>query len=299
MLSADLLAKVRRLEITSAKLVEEIFAGQYLSVFKGRGIEFSDVRDYQWGDDIRAMHWRALARSGGKPYIKRFIEERQLTVVLAIDLSGSQDFGSKERAKRELVQDVAGLLAYMALKNKDRVGLFLFTDQTELFLPPRSGRSHALRIMRELVAFQPSSEKTDLRLGMRFLLQMIKKRSIVFLISDFLDTGFETELGILGKKHDVIAVSVDDPAEETLPVLPARVILEDAENPGLIGELDLRREDHLSYLSESTAQWKEEMREFFRRSGIDLLELSTDKDFTDALMAFFRRRQQKKLTRAR
>ncbi|MBI4667911.1 MAG: DUF58 domain-containing protein [Elusimicrobia bacterium] len=297
MLSAELIAKVRRLEITSAKLVEEMFAGQYLSVFKGRGIEFSDVRDYQWGDDIRAMHWKAMARFAGKPFIKRFAEERQLTVILAVDVSGSQDFGSASRSKRDVIQDAAGLLTYMAMKNKDRAGLFLFSDRAELYLPARSGRFHALRILRELVAFQPSSAKTDILFGVKFLLQMIKKRSIIFLISDFLDSGFETELSILAKKHDVIAVSIEDPAEKELPSLPAKVRLEDAENSGSLGELDLRRKDWLELLSDENAKAKEQLQSYFDRAGMDHLELSTTGDLADALTAFFKKRRQKKLAK--
>ncbi|MBI4063618.1 MAG: DUF58 domain-containing protein [Elusimicrobia bacterium] len=293
MLSAELIAKVRRLEITSAKLVQEIFAGQYTSVFKGHGLEFSDIREYQWGDDIRAMHWKALARSGGEAFIKRFVEERQLTVMMAVDISGSQNFGSNRSSKREVVQDVAGLLTYMAMKNKDRAGLLMFTDRTELYLPARSGRGHALRILRELVACQPQSTQTDLKSAVRFLLQMTKKRSIVFLISDFLADIPEIELAILGKKHDVVAVTIEDPAERRLPALAARVRLQDAERPGFIRELDLRHQDDLDFLSRETQKKREALSAFLRRAGIDQLDLQTGKNFTDALAAFFRKRQEK------
>lgn len=298
-LSADLIAKIRRLEITSAKLVEEMFAGKYQSVFKGRGIEFSDVRDYQWGDDIRAMHWKAMARFAGKPFIKRFTEERELTVILAVDVSGSQNFGSGERTKREIIQDVAGTLAYLAMKNKDRVGLLLFSDRTELYLPARGGRFHALRILRELVGFAPASQGTDIKIALTHLLQMVKKKAIVFLISDFWhsqdESDFSKELAILAKKHDVIAVTVDDPAEAALADIPAIVSLEDPET-GALHDFDLRRTDLREILGEETQRHQNQLDLLFKRCGIDRLELSTLSDFAEALIELFKKRERRKLS---
>ncbi|MBI4368985.1 MAG: DUF58 domain-containing protein [Elusimicrobia bacterium] len=291
MISSELIAKVKRLEITSAKLVQEIFSGQYQSVFKGRGLEFSDLREYQWGDDIRAMHWRALARSGGRPYIKRFIEEREMTLVLAIDVSLSLEFGSGQNTKTQVAQDLGGILAYMALQNKDRIGLLMFSDRRELFLPPRGGRLHALRLMRELVAGAPSSPKTNIKLAAQFLLQGVKKRSVIFFMSDFIDQDFEKEFSILGKKHDLIAVTISDPIEEDLPSIPARLRLTDAEGNASIMELDLREKKFLGLLKQDNALKRQSLRDFLARSRIDHLELSTTRHFVDDLVLFFRKRE--------
>ena len=295
MLTPEALAKIRRLEISSTKLVEEIFSGKYLSVFKGRGIEFSDIRGYQWGDDIRAMHWKAMARFAGEAFIKRFTDERQLTVVLAVDYSGSLNFGSKARAKKELLQDVAGLIAYLTLKNKDRVGLLAFTDQIELFLPPKSGRTHALRILRELVSFRATSTKTDLPAALTFIAKTIKKRAILFLISDFLGQGFEKQLSILAKKHDCIAISIEDPLETSLPTLPAKLAIEDSEDPDSELVVDLRQQAFLQAISENIKETKETLQTTFASYGIDHWKLSTDKNFVDALVKFFTAREAKAL----
>ncbi len=295
MLTPEALAKIRRLEITSKKLVEEMFSGKYLSVFKGRGIEFSDIRAYQWGDDIRAMHWKAMARFAGEAFIKRFTDERQLSVVLAVDWSGSLNFGSKTQAKKTMLQDVAGLITYLALKNKDRVGLVAFTDQIELFLPLKSGRMHALRILRELVSFRAKSAKTDLPGALSFIAKTIKKRAILFLISDFLGSGFQKQLSILAKKHDCIAISIEDPLETTLPSLPVKLALEDSEDPDSELTLDLRQGAYLQAISENIAETKEALETAFAAHGIDHLKLSTDKNFVDALVKFFVAREAKAL----
>lgn len=297
MLSAQILARIRRLEIKSAKLVQEIFAGKYTSVFKGRGIEFSDVRDYQWGDDIRAMHWKAMARFAGKPFIKRFTEERELTVILAVDISGSLGFGSRDLAKREVAQDLGGLIAYLALQNKDRVGLLLFTDQIELYLPPKSRRTLALRIMRELVSCSPQSSGTNIKAALSFLLQTLKKRAIIFLISDFLGQDFEKELKILGRKHDLIAVTIADPLETTWPALPATLRLSDLENADIAWELNLRHAGALDSIKQEAEEQKESLRQLFSSCGAGHLELSTETDFTDALIAFFAKREKIKMQR--
>lgn len=293
MLSAELLAKIRRLEIKSAKLVQEIFSGSYKSIFKGRGIEFSDIRDYQYGDDVRAMHWQALARFPDKPSLKRFSEERELTVIIAADLSGSLSFGSASHLKRDILAELSGVIAYMAMKNKDKVGLFLFTDKTELYLPPKSSRTHTLRLIRELVGFEPKSRGTDLKSALAFLLQTVKKRSIIFFASDFMGEDFEKEFSILARKHDLIAVSVSDPLERKIPQLPARLRLEDAENTGSVWELNLRDGDMLQEIGRQFEERRAYLAQLFKRNGVDHLKLTTETDFIDTLVNFFAKRERR------
>ena len=216
MLTRELLKQVRQIEIKTRGLVNEVFSGEYHSVFKGRGMEFSEVREYEPGDDIRSIDWNVTARFG-HPYVKIFEEERELTVMLLIDMSGSLIFGSVEKTKQQIAAELSAILAFSAMKNNDKVGLILFTDSIEKFVPPRKGKSHILRIIREVLSFEPRGNKTDLKGALEYFNHIIKKKSIVFLLSDFFDSGYEKILKIVGKKHDLIGMVINDPRENDLP----------------------------------------------------------------------------------
>ena len=239
MLARDLIAKVRKIEIKTRKLVEELTGGAYHSVFKGRGIEFSEVREYTPEDDVRDIDWNVTARMG-TPYIKKYAEERELTVIIAIDASASVFFGSGEATKHDKIAETAALLAFSAIRNNDKVGLLVFTDKTELWLPPRSGRSHVLRLIRELLAFEPQSRQTNIGSAMDSLIRNLKKRAVVFMISDFFDAhSYEKPMKILNSRHDLIAVRVLDKTELELPSMPM-LELEDSES-GEITQMRRRR----------------------------------------------------------
>src|SRR5256885_4927702 len=216
MLPADLLKKVRRIEIRTNRLVNESLAGEYHSVFKGRGMEFSEVREYQFGDDIRSIDWNVTSRMG-HPYVKKHVEERELTVLLLVDLSASGDFGTRRQFKREIEAEICAILAFSAIKNSDRVGLIAFTDRIETFLRPRRGKDHVLRVIREILYFRPQGRTTDIAMALQYMYRTITKRSVVFLISDFLGRGFAQPLRVAARKHDLIAITVVDPREEDLP----------------------------------------------------------------------------------
>ncbi|MBI2420277.1 MAG: DUF58 domain-containing protein [Ignavibacteriales bacterium] len=216
MAEKDIFKKVRELEIATRGLVNQVFSGEYHSVFKGRGMEFSEVREYQYGDDIRNIDWNVTARFG-HPFIKVFEEERELTVILVVDLSGSQNFGSSGKTKKQIAAELSAILAFSALKNNDKVGCILFTDTIEKFIPPRKKKGHILRIIKEILAFEPERTGTGIKQALEFLSSTIKKRSIVFLISDFLDDGYDQILKIIGRKHDLVGISLADEREYKMP----------------------------------------------------------------------------------
>jgi len=227
MLTSEILKTIRRIEITTGRLVTEVFAGQYESVFKGRGMEFSEVREYQPGDDVRLIDWNVTARFG-HPYIKKFVEERELTVMLLVDRSASGMFGTARRMKAEIAAEVCAVLAFSAMKNNDKVGLILFTDSIEKYIPPKKGRTHALRIIREALYGKPRGTGTDISAALKYLNDVVKKKCIVFVISDFIDRDYEKMLRITNKRHDMIAVEIADPGESRMP--PAGLVsLQDAE----------------------------------------------------------------------
>ena len=228
MLTKELLAKVRFIEINTSRLVNTIFAGEYHSVFKGRGMEFEEVREYDVQDDIRDIDWNVTARMGA-PYTKKFIEERELTVMFLVDLSSSGRYGTRGKSKSEVIAEICALLAFSAIKNNDRVGLIIFTDEVEKFIPPKKGRLHVLRVVREILSFTPRRQKTDLNCALKLLNDVVTKRSTVFLISDFITSGYEKLLKISHKKHDVTALVVEDVSEKTFPAIGMPVDLEDAE----------------------------------------------------------------------
>lgn len=287
MLPAEILKKVRRIEIRTNRLVNESLAGEYHSVFKGRGMEFSEVREYQFGDDIRTIDWNVTSRMG-HPYVKKHVEERELTVILLVDFSASGEFGTRRQFKREIEAEICALLAFSAIKNSDRVGLIAFTDRVETFLPPRKGKDHVLRVIREVLYFRPQGRRTDIALALEYLYRAISKRSVVFLISDFLSGGFARPLRVAARKHDIIAMTVTDPREETLPPI-GLLDLEDAETGErlIVDATDRRTREQFARLAQDRRASREDL---FRSIGIDALELFTDRPYDAALVRFFHRR---------
>ena len=287
MLPADLLKKVRRIEIRTNRLVNESLAGEYHSVFKGRGMEFSEVREYQFGDDIRSIDWNVTSRMG-HPYVKKHVEERELTVLLLVDFSASGEFGTRRQFKREIEAEICAILAFSAIKNSDRVGLIAFTDRIETFLRPRKGKDHVLRVIREILYFRPRGRATDLGMALQFMYRTITKRAVVFVVSDFLVQGYEQPLRVAARKHDVIAITVTDPREEALP--PVGLLdLEDAETGERILVDASDRRTRARY--QAWAGHRRAAREgLFRANAIDCLELFTDRPYDAPLLRFFHRR---------
>lgn len=286
-ITREILKKVRLLEIKTRGVVDELFSGEYHSVFKGRGIDFSEVREYHFGDDIRLIDWNVSARFG-HPYVKVFQEERELIVMLMVDLSSSGDFGTIGQTKNEIAAEISAVLAFSALKNNDKVGLILFTDRIELFIPPKKGKSHVLRILRELLFFEPQGKGTDIAVGMEYLNKVMKKRAIVFAISDFWDRGFDTGLKIAGARHDFIALRLNDRRELELPpgnllnvIDPetGRSILIDLKAPGFRDRFRQAVEDNFKAFSDG-----------LKRYNIDYIEADTSGDYISALVKFFKRR---------
>jgi uncharacterized protein (DUF58 family) len=288
--TAELLKKVRAIEIRTRGFVNQIFSGEYHSVFKGRGMAFSEVREYQFGDDIRSIDWNVSARFN-HPFVKVFEEERELTVILLVDVSGSGDFGTVRQLKRDTAAELCAVLAFSALKNNDKVGVIFFSDIVEKFIPPKKGRSHVLRILREVIDFRPERRSTNIAGGLRFLTGAIKKRSIVFLISDFIDEGYEDALKIAGKKHDLVGIKLYDPREADLPPV------------GLMRTVDSETGETMWVdagdrgVREAYARWwraAEEARiRTFRRSGLDEIRIRTDQPYVKPLMMFFRMREKR------
>jgi uncharacterized protein (DUF58 family) len=287
MIPQEILKQVRRIEIASRKSVNEMLAGQYHSVFKGRGMEFDEVREYSPGDDIRTIDWNVTARTG-RAHVKRYVEERELTVMLLVDASASGEFGTGQRMKGELAVELCALLAFAAIKNNDRVGLIIFTDRIERFLPPRKGRKHVLRVIRELLYFEPTRRGTDIGGALEHLNKIIKRRSVVFLVSDFIGANLRQPLAIANRRHDLIAVAIDDVRERELP--PIGVLeLEDAET-GETVRINSRSRQLREYFAAATAGERAELLGMFKALGIDHLELRTDQAYIKSLLGFFRRR---------
>jgi len=287
----SLLAQVRRIEIKTGRLVSETFAGKYLSVFKGLGMEFAQVREYSPGDDVRAIDWNVTARFG-RPFVRQYQEERELTLIVACDLSGSQFFGSGPKLKKETAAELAAVLAFSALRNNDKVGLFLFTDGPELYRPPRKGHKHALLLVRDLLAFEPKRRGTDIAGSLDTLNRMLRRRAIVVLVSDFQDAGFEETLRRTALRHDLVPVVVEDPREREFPSLGAYVDLEDPET----GERALLRAGDA--LGRSVASERERSRRalesFFKSHGLDFIRLRTDEPFVGPIARFFRERSRRR-----
>lgn len=287
----ELIAKVRKIEIKTRRIVDEISGGAYHSVFKGRGIEFSEVREYTAGDDVRDIDWNVTARMGNA-YIKKYVEERELTVLIVMDVSASGDFGTIYESKREKMAECAALLAFSAVRNHDKVGLLLYSDRTELYLPPRSGKTHALRLIREMMACEPRGTGTDLDAALEHLAAARKKRAVIFLISDFSgNRDYEQNLKILNQRHDVAAFRITDPWEWQMPLLPGMVIAdaETGEHQSFTGNRKMLK----NYSREAEKQFRI-VQELFTQAKVDIMDLKCGEDPVKPLMKFFRTRWKQK-----
>jgi uncharacterized protein (DUF58 family) len=290
--SPEVLRQVKLLELQTRGLVNSLFTGEYRSVFKGQGMEFAEVREYQAGDEVRSIDWNVTARMG-RPFVKRYIEERELTVMLAVDLSGSERFGTRGRFKSELASELAAVLAMSAIRNNDRVGAVLFTDRIEHVVPPRKGRRHALRLMRDLLVFEPEGTRTDLPAALEFTGKMVNHKSIIFVVSDFQAPDLEHPLKLLAQRHDVIAVTVDDPSERTLPDIGlARFV--DPET-GATLDIDTSDPEVRKRFGDAVEEELTTRRRLLRRLAIDEIPVHTDGSIVEPLIRFFRARE----TRAR
>jgi uncharacterized protein (DUF58 family) len=288
MITADLARKIRLIQIHSRRAVNDVLAGEYHSVFKGRGMEFDEVREYAPGDDVRSIDWNVTARLG-RPFIKRYVEERELTVLLAVDLSGSGAFGSRDQLKNEVAAEICALLAFSAIRNNDKVGLLVFTDGVEKYIPPKKGVSHALRLIRDVLGFEPARRGTNLALALDYAARLLSRRAIIFLVSDFLDQDFEKPLRLVARRHDLVAVAVADPHEANLPDA-GLVEFEDAETGERVvfdtGSETLRRRFRTLALERAALR-----RELFRSAEVDEIEVTAGEDYVLDLVRFFRRRE--------
>ncbi|MDU1904729.1 MAG: DUF58 domain-containing protein [Dysgonomonas sp.] len=286
--TSELLKKVRQIEIKTRGLSRNIFAGQYHSAFKGRGMAFSEVREYQYGDDIRDIDWNVTARNN-KPYIKVFEEERELTVMLMIDVSGSLDFGTHHAVKRDIVTEMAATLAFSAIQNNDKIGVIFFTNKIEKFIPPKKGRKHILYIIRELIDFQPENSQTDLAMALKFLTNAIKKRCTAFLISDFIDVyDYDNALTIANRKHDLVALQVYDKMDVALPQVGLMKILDSETGEDMwidTSSKKVREEYHDHYQKQLF-----EVQQAFTKSRVDNVSMTTDQDYVKALLTLFQKR---------
>jgi len=283
----DLLKKVRKIEIKARGLSQSIFAGQYHTAFKGRGMTFSEVREYQFGDDVRSIDWNVTARFG-HPFIKIFEEERELTVILLVDVSGSLDFGTTDQFKKGIITEIAATLAFSTIQNNDKVGVIFFSDKIEKFIPPKKGRKHVLHIIRELLVFEPTSNQTNIAEALKYFTNAIKKHSTAFIISDFIDKGFDKTLTIANNKHDIAALQVYDVREAELPDV-GMIKLKDAETGERIWIDTSDKRVRTSYKH----QWNErqlELQKSFKQSGVDSVTMSTSDDYVNALLKLFRLR---------
>lgn len=290
MIDKELLKQVREIEIRTKGLVNQVFSGEYHSVFKGKGMEFSEVREYQFGDDIRNIDWNVTARFG-HPFIKIFEEERELTVILMIDLSGSLSFGTRKKTKQRVAAEISAILSFSALKNNDKVGLILFTDKIEKFVPPLKGRKHVLRIVREILSFKPERNKTNLKLALEYLNTTIKKRSIVFFLSDFIDKGFEKILSVVSKRHDFIALSIEDIREKDL-INIGLVKFFDAET-GQEFFVDTSNKNFLDFYKKKRLELAKSRQYLFRVNRIDNINISVGEDYIKPLVQFFKVREKR------
>lgn len=292
MLATEFLKKIRQIEIRTKKLVNTMFAGEYKSTFKGTGVEFLDVREYLPGDDVRTIDWKVTARMG-RPYVKKFAEDRELIVILCVDASGSGHFSTRKQFKIEQAAEIAATLAFSAVRNNDKVGLMFFTDRVEKYVPPKKGRFHVLRLVRDILFFKPQSKGTDPSLALEFLMNILKRRAILFFISDFIGKGFKPEklripMGVVAQRHDFVAITINDPVEDMLPLI-GLVSLEDAET-GEIVTIDTRERKLLDAYRTHRLQQVHEKQQLLKSLGIDSIDLQTLDDFTPKLHKFFQER---------
>jgi len=290
MIPTEVLKKIRRIEIRTKKLVNDLFSGEYHSTFKGQGMEFEEVRQYQPGDDIRLIDWNVTARTG-YPYIKKFKEERELSVVLLVDASSSGRFGTKERFKSETAAELCALLAFSAIKNNDKVGLIIFTDRIEKFVPPKKGRGHVLRLIREILFFEPTGVKTDIGGALEYFNRVIKRKSVVFLVSDFLSEDFYKPLQIANRKHDLIAIKVTDPRERSFENV-GLIELEDAET-GEIFVIDTSSKEFRREFSAKADEDLQQLQRGFRLINLDFININTAESYIVPLINFFKMRERR------
>jgi uncharacterized protein (DUF58 family) len=291
MSTSALLKKVRKIEIKTKGLSNHIFAGEYHTAFKGKGMAFSEVREYQLGDDIRSIDWNVTARYNA-PFVKVFEEEREMTVMLLIDVSASGNFGTQKQFKRELATELAAILAFSAIKNNDKVGVIFFTDKVEKFIPPKKGKSHILRIIREVLAFEATGKGTDIAGALEYFSAVIKKRSICFILSDFMSKEFDKPLKIASKKHDLVALRIHDTREDTLPNV-GLVPMQDAETEQMMF-VDTSSKKVRDNFAKNKAQATEKLRKLFPASGVDLIDITTGTDYVKPLINFFKTRRKRR-----
>jgi len=286
----EVLRQVKLIELRTRGLVNTVFSGEYQSVFKGHGMEFAEVREYAPGDEYRTIDWNVSARMG-HPYVKKYTEERELTVLFAVDLSGSEQFGTRGRFKGEVATEIAAVIAMAAINNNDRVGLLSFTDRIEEFVPPKKGRRHALRLIRDLLAFKPQGSGTDLSVALDYLGRILRHRAIVFLISDFLDTGFERSLKVLSRRHDLVAITVSDPRERSLPNVGFLELIDAESSQRIVLDSGNRyvREQFEHLAGEDDVR----LRRLLQRLSVDQIEIQTDRSYVPPLIDFFRARERK------
>lgn len=285
--ATDLIKKVRKIEIKTRGLSKQVFAGQYHSAFKGKGMAFSEVREYQYGDDIRNIDWNVTARFN-HPYIKTFEEERELTVILLIDVSNSSEFGTINQLKKDLITEIAAVLSFSAIQNNDKIGVIFFSDKVEKFIPPKKGKTHILRIIRELINFKPDNKTTNIAEPLKFLTNAIKKRSIAFVISDFIDNNFDDAIKIANRKHDVIALRIYDKRETELPSI-GLIKVKDAETQNLIWVDSSQKKVRDNYKK----WWNNtilKQTEIFNKAGVDQVSINTEQDYIKPIITLFKRR---------
>lgn len=283
----EILKKVRKIEIKTRRLSDHIFSGEYHTSFKGRGMTFSEVRQYQYGDDVRAIDWNVTARYN-EPFVKVFEEERELTMMLIVDISGSESFGTKNQQKRDMVTEIAATLAFSATQNNDKIGLLLFSDQIELFIPPKKGKSHVLRIIRELIEFESKSKKTDLSQALKYLSSVLKKKAIVFLISDFMTKDYEHTLKIASKRHDVTGIRVFDQREENIPNIGVVNMIDAETGETLLVDTTSKkvRMDYEKYYRENVNYFKD----IFSKCGAGTISSRVDESYVTKLLGYFKAR---------
>ena len=289
-LPAELLQRIKAIQVKTNYMVNDIMAGEYVSAFKGRGMEFSEVREYQPGDDVRLIDWNVTARMN-QPFIKEFIEERELTLMLLVDVSSSGKFGSGAKMKNEIAAEVASILAFAAIKNNDKIGLIIFSDKIEHHIPPKKGKAHIWNIIRTILSFKPEGKGTNLALPLEYLLKIQKKKATTFLISDFQDENYESQLKLARQRFDLIAINIIDPHEESLPDV-GRVYLQDSESGKTLlvdtGDVEILKEHR-----KLCAQKRQKRKTFFSSIGIDSIEIFTDKSLTDPIIKYFKFREKK------
>ena len=287
MSTIELLKKVRKIEIKTKGLSNHIFSGEYHTAFKGKGMAFSEVREYQPGDDVRSIDWNVTARYNS-PFVKVFEEEREMTVILLIDVSGSSDFGTQTQLKREVATEIAAVLAFSAINNNDKIGVIFFSDKIEKFIPPKKGKSHILRIIRELITFESESKKTNIEVALKYFNNIIKKRSVCFILSDFMDTNFDKSLKIARNKHDIVALRIHDDREEILPNV-GLLKVEDAES-GEMRWVDSSNKKVRTNYNNNYREFEKELKQNLQSSGVDHIDIKTGKDYIKPLMNFFKNR---------